>query len=81
MSRSFAANISLKPCLATLGLATLTAFNTAAQAVTVVGLTSSNEIARIDTANIGAATRVAISGLAPGDRFIGLDLRRRVHRR
>jgi len=59
----------------------LTAFNTAAQAVTLVGLTSSNEIARIDTASIGAAPRVAISGLAPGDRFIGLDLRRRVHRR
>ncbi len=47
----------------------------AAQAVTLVGLTSSNEIARFDTANIGAATRLAISGLAAGDRFVGIDLR------
>jgi hypothetical protein len=46
-----------------------------AQAVTLVGLTSSNEIARFDTANIGGATRVAITGLAAGDRFVGIDLR------
>ena len=46
-----------------------------AQAVTLVGLTSANEIARIDTNNIAAATRVAISGLAAGDRFVGIDLR------
>jgi hypothetical protein len=46
-----------------------------AQAVTLVGLTSSNEIARFDTADIGGATRVAITGLAAGDRFVGIDLR------
>ncbi len=47
----------------------------AAQAVTLVGLTSSNEIARFDTNNIGGATRVVITGLAAGDRFVGIDLR------
>lgn len=46
-----------------------------AQAADLVGLTSANELARIDTGNIAAATRVAISGLAAGDRFIGIDLR------
>jgi len=46
-----------------------------AQAVTLVGITSSNELARIDTADIGAATRTAITGLDEGDRFVGLDLR------
>jgi hypothetical protein len=45
------------------------------QAATLVGLTSSNEIARLDTANIGAATRTAITGLDAGDRFVGIDLR------
>ena len=46
-----------------------------AHATTLVGLTSSNEIARFDTANIGAATRTAITGLDAGDRFVGIDLR------
>jgi hypothetical protein len=47
----------------------------ASHAVGLVGITSSNEIARIDTANVGAATRTAITGLAAGDRFVGIDLR------
>jgi hypothetical protein len=55
--------------------AALVAAGTAAQAITLVGLTSSNEIARIDSANVGAATRVAITGLTAGDRFIDIDLR------
>lgn len=46
-----------------------------AQAVTLVGLNSQNQISRFDTANIGAATNVDITGLAAGDRFIGLDTR------
>ena len=46
-----------------------------AQAVTLVGLTSANEIARIDTTNIAGATTTAITGLAAGDRFVGIDLR------
>ena len=54
-------------CLATCSLG--------AQAVTLVGLTSANQITRIDTASIAAATTTAITGLAPGDRFVGIDLR------
>lgn len=46
-----------------------------AQAVTLVGLTSANQLARIDTSNIAAATTTAITGLAAGDRFVGIDLR------
>jgi Domain of unknown function (DUF4394)/PEP-CTERM motif len=48
---------------------------TAAQAANLVGLASSNELARIDTSNIASATRVPITGLAAGDRFVGIDLR------
>lgn len=44
-------------------------------AVTLVGLTSSNEITRFDTTNIGAATSANITGLAANDRFVGIDLR------
>lgn len=48
----------------------------ASQAAWMVGLTSSNELARFDTANIGASTSfVNITGLASGDRFVGIDLR------
>ena len=46
-----------------------------AGAVPLVGLTSSNEITRFDSGNIAAATRVAITGLDAGDRFVGIDLR------
>ncbi|CAN5267764.1 DUF4394 domain-containing protein [soil metagenome] len=46
-----------------------------AQAVTLIGLNSQNQISRIDTANIGAATNLDITGLAAGDRFIGIDTR------
>lgn len=46
-----------------------------AQAVTLVGLTSANQLARIDTANISGATNVAITGLAAGDRLVGIDQR------
>lgn len=46
-----------------------------AQAVTLVGLNSQGQISRIDTANIAGATHVDISGLAAGDRLVGLDTR------
>lgn len=46
-----------------------------AQALPLVGLTSANELARFDTGNIAAATRVPITGLAAGDRFVAIDLR------
>lgn len=63
------------PGLRRAALATLLMSAMTAQAVTLVGLTSSNEIARLDTADIGAATRTAITGLDAGDRFVGIDLR------
>ena len=46
-----------------------------AQAVALVGLTSANQLARIDTANIAGATTTAITGLAADDRLVGIDLR------
>ena len=58
-----------------LGGATLVFCSLGAQAVTLVGLTSANEIARIDTGNIAGATTTAVTGLAVGDRFVGIDLR------
>ena len=45
------------------------------QAVTLVGITSQNQVALIDTSNIAAATTTAITGLAAGERFVGIDLR------
>lgn len=60
---------------ARLGLAALALTAGAAHGANLVGLTSSNEIARIDTGNIAGATRTAITGLAAGDRFVGIDLR------
>src|SRR6218665_1344065 len=46
-----------------------------AQAVTLIGLNSQNQLSRIDTANIAGATHVDITGLAAGDRFVGFDTR------
>jgi hypothetical protein len=46
-----------------------------AGAVTLVGLTSADELARFDTASPGAATKVAISGLAAGEKLVGIDTR------
>lgn len=58
-----------------LGGATLVFCSLGAQAVTLVGLTSANEIARFDTSNVAGATTTAVTGLAVGDRFVGIDLR------
>ena len=55
--------------------AALTLAAAGAQAITLVGLTSANELARIDTGNIAGATTTAITGLATGDRLVGIDLR------
>lgn len=55
--------------------AALTLATLSAHAVTLVGLTSANGLAMIDTAAIGSATTVAITGLAAGDRLVGIDLR------
>lgn len=60
---------------ATLAGAVLALAAGSASAVTLIGLTSANELATIDTTAIGSASRVAISGLAAGDRLVGIDLR------
>ncbi len=64
---------NLKACSLAAAVALLA--TTGAQAAMLVGITSSNEIARFDTGNIAGATRTAITGLAEGDRFVGIDLR------
>lgn len=47
----------------------------AAQAVTVLGLNSQNQLASIDTSNVAGATNTTITGLDAGDRFVGIDTR------
>ena len=47
----------------------------AAQAATLVGLNSQNQLSRIDTNNVAGAVNIDISGLAVGDRFVGIDTR------
>jgi hypothetical protein len=46
-----------------------------AQAVTLVGLTSASEIVRFDPLAPDAGTRTAITGLADGERLVGIDTR------
>lgn len=46
-----------------------------AQAATLIGLNSQNQLSRIDTNNVAAAVNIDISGLAVGDRFVGIDTR------
>jgi len=58
-----------------LAAAALALVSASAHAVPLVGLTSNNQIASFDTTNIAGATSVAITGLAAGDRFVGIDLR------
>ncbi|MBT9490243.1 MAG: DUF4394 domain-containing protein [Rubrivivax sp.] len=48
---------------------------TSAQAVTLVGLTSASEIVRFDPLAPDAGTRTAITGLADGERLVGIDTR------
>lgn len=61
--------------LSWIGAAALGLCSAGAGAVPLLGLTSANELARIDTTDIAAATRIAITGLDAGDRFVGIDLR------
>ncbi len=56
-----------------LAVAVLAAGSASAQ--TLVGLTSANQITRFEAATPAMATTVGITGLATGDRFIGIDLR------
>jgi hypothetical protein len=50
---------------------------TGAQAVTLVGLTSANELVHLNTAALGGEARTAITGLAAGERLVGIDTRPR----
>lgn len=63
------------PFFARTGAALLVLSAGAAQAVTLVGINSQNQLTRFDTANIGAAVNKDISGLDAGDRFVGIDTR------
>ena len=68
--------ISRRPRPTALTLAVVALFGTApAYAASLVGLTSANQVALIDTANVAGATMTTITGLAAGDRFVGIDLR------
>ena len=46
-----------------------------AHAVTLVGITTQNQVAVFDTTNIAGATFTAITGLAASEQFVGIDLR------
>lgn len=48
-----------------------------AQAITLVGLTSADELVRINPAAVGGEARTAITGLAAGERLVGIDTRPR----
>jgi len=64
-------NLSLRTALAAAAILACTS----SQAVTLIGLNSQNQISRIDTANVGAAVNMNITGLAAGDRLVGIDTR------
>jgi hypothetical protein len=51
----------------------ITAFG--AHAVNLVGITSERNLVRLDTANLGAATSVAITGMAANEVLVGIDTR------
>lgn len=66
---------SLSKVSLALGLiASAAAFNVA-QAASLVGLNTSNQIGVFDSANVAAAAFVNISGLSSGESLIGIDLR------
>ena len=67
--------LSTVPKAITLAVVLAAAAALPAQAVGLVGLTTSNQLARFDSASPGMATLVAITGMDAGDRFVGIDLR------
>jgi hypothetical protein len=68
--------MSLKPRLSTLALAAVLAgAGGSAAATTLLGLTSANQLARFDSASIGMASVIDITGLAAGERLVGIDTR------
>ena len=63
-----------KTALALGFIASSAAFNVA-QAASLVGLSTNNQIGVFDSANVAAAAFVNISGLSSGESLIGIDLR------
>jgi hypothetical protein len=55
--------------------AVLAAAGGSAGAATLLGLTSANQLARFDSASVGTSTVIDITGLAAGERLIGIDTR------
>lgn len=55
--------------------ATLALMAFGAQAVSLVGINSQTQLTLIDTNNVGAATNIAITGLAAGEGLVGIDTR------
>lgn len=66
---------SLSKVALALGFVASTAAFNVAQAASLVGLNSSNQIGVFDSANAAAAAFVNISGLSSGESLIGIDLR------
>jgi hypothetical protein len=66
---------TLHPARTGLAAAAWLALAASAQAVPLIGLTSANELAMFDSMSPGMASRVAITGLASGERLVGIDLR------
>lgn len=63
------------PSVRPLALAALLAAAAPVQAVMLVGLNSQNQLVRLDPAQPAQALEVGITGLAAGDRLIGIDTR------
>lgn len=75
MSTRLSLPVIYRTALGAAAFAALAAATGGAHAQVLVGLTSSNQITRFNAATPGVSTSVAITGLAAGDRFVGLDLR------
>jgi Domain of unknown function (DUF4394) len=66
----------MSPSIKGAGIGALLALASAgASAVTLVGLTSANQIVRFDPLAPNLSTPVALSGLSAGERLVGIDLR------
>lgn len=64
-------NLSLRTALAAAAFLACAS----SQAVTLIGLNSQGQLARIDTGNIAGAMNTDITGLMAGDRLVGIDTR------
>ncbi len=60
---------------AVLGVASITSIASVASAETIIGLTPTNQLLQFNSATPGTTTSVNISGLATGERILGIDQR------